>query len=224
MLLEVRDLTKKYTTAAGDLLILDRVNLSLDRGQTAAIMGPSGSGKSTLLYILGALDSPSSGSVVLDGTDPHKLNERDLASFRNSKVGFVFQDHCLLPQCTVLENVLAPTLVATSVTGVDAKARELIKAVGLESRIHHRPSELSGGEKQRAAIARALVLNPCLVLCDEPTGNLDRQSADNVADLLTSLQKIEHTAMVVVTHSIELASRFPSRYEVVERQLRLMQG
>jgi lipoprotein-releasing system ATP-binding protein len=224
MLLEVRDLTKKYSTAAGDLLILDHVNLSLDQGQTAAIMGPSGSGKSTLLYILGALDSPSSGSVLIDGTDPHKLNDRELASFRNRKVGFVFQDHCLLPQCSVLENVLTPTMVAASVTGVEDKARELINAVGLDSRIHHRPAELSGGEKQRAAIARALVLNPRLLLCDEPTGNLDRQSADNVADLLINLQRLEKTAMVVVTHSADLASRFASRYEVFERQLRRTSG
>jgi lipoprotein-releasing system ATP-binding protein len=224
MLLEVKDLSKKYATAAGDLLILDHVNLSLERGQTAAIMGPSGSGKSTLLYILGALDSPTSGEVILDGIDPHKLNDKELSAFRNRKVGFVFQDHCLLPQCTVLENVLAPTLVADSVTGVEEKARALLHAVGLESRLLHLPAELSGGEKQRAAIARALVLNPRLLLCDEPTGNLDRQSADNVADLLTSLQKSENTAMVVVTHSVDLASRFPSRFEVVDRELRPIQS
>lgn len=224
MLLEVRDLTKKYHTAAGDLLILDRVNLSLDHGQTAAIMGPSGSGKSTLLYILGALDSPSSGEVLLDGIVPHRLNDKELAAFRNRKVGFVFQDHCLLPQCTVLENVLAPTLVAGSLLGIEEKARELLAGVGLESRLHHRPAELSGGEKQRVAIARALVLNPRLLLCDEPTGNLDRQSAENVASLLASLQKRENTAMVLVTHSFELAARFPSRFEVFDRQLRPVQS
>ena len=224
MLLEVSDLTKKYPTAAGDLLILEHVNLSLERGKTAAIMGPSGSGKSTLLYILGALESPTTGKVTLDGVDPHALSDRDLAAFRNRKVGFVFQDHCLLPQCTVLENVLAPTLVAHGVTGVEDKARTLINAVGLESRLNHRPAELSGGEKQRAAIARALVLNPVLLLCDEPTGNLDHESAERVADLLAELQRSENMAMVVVTHSTELAARFPARFEVVDRQLNPIHG
>ena len=224
MLLEVKDLTKKFATVAGDLLILDRVNLSLDHGQTAAIMGPSGSGKSTLLYILGALDSPTSGSVSLDGIDPHSLNDNDLSAFRNRKVGFVFQDHCLLPQCTVLENVLAPTLIADNVTGVEERARSLLASVGLDHRLDHLPSQLSGGEKQRVAIARSLVLSPRLLLCDEPTGNLDRESAENVADLLTSLQKTQGTCMVVVTHSSELASRFALRYEVADRRLHAQNG
>src|SRR5207237_769710 len=189
-------------------------------GEAAAIMGPSGSGKSSLLYVLGALEPPSSGTVTLDGRNPFQLAAADLARFRNTSIGFVFQDHCLLPQCTVLENVLIPTLIAQ--TGQDAAvahARDLVEAVGLTDRIDHRPGELSGGERQRVAIARALVRSPRLLLCDEPTGNLDRASADNVADLLLDLHRRAQTILIVVTHSIPLASRFPIRFELTDRQL-----
>src|SRR5687768_41145 len=183
-MLQVQNISKSYTTPRGELPILANVSLTLARGQAAAIMGPSGSGKSTLLYILGALDPPSSGTVTLEGTDPYTLNERDQAAFRNQHIGFVFQDHSLLPQCSVLENVLTPTLVAPAAdrtTGRDeAHARDLLQQVGLGDRLEHRPGELSGGEKQRAAIARALIRDPLLLLCDEPTGNLDAASADVV--------------------------------------------
>ncbi|MET0212769.1 MAG: ABC transporter ATP-binding protein, partial [Vicinamibacterales bacterium] len=186
-----------------------------------AIMGPSGSGKSTLLYILGALDAPSSGTVTIDGQDPFALGERQQAAFRNRSIGFVFQDHSLLPQCSVLENVLAPTLVASGSEKPDGnalddqvRARELLSQVGLADRLDHRPGELSGGEKQRAAIARALIRDPLLVLCDEPTGNLDRASADTVGALLLDLHTRQNTTLVVVTHSAALAEHFPVRYEM----------
>jgi lipoprotein-releasing system ATP-binding protein len=217
-LLSVRDIVKSYPTPRGDLPILMGVTLSLGRGEAVAIMGPSGSGKSTLLYILGALDAPTSGAVTLEGQDPFALGEREQAAFRNRRIGFVFQDHSLLPQCSVLENVLAPTLVAPagekSPSDDRARAVELVQQVGLGDRLDHRPGELSGGEKQRAALARALIRDPLLVLCDEPTGNLDRTAADTVASLLLDLHARRNTILVVVTHSITLADRFPVRYEM----------
>jgi lipoprotein-releasing system ATP-binding protein len=221
-MLTVSNISKSYPTPRGALPILDGVSLSLDRGQAAAIMGPSGSGKSTLLYILGALDPPSSGTVTLEGTDPYALDERAQAAFRNERIGFVFQDHSLLPQCSVLENVLTPTLVArgSARDGADeTRAREILMQVGLGDRLDHRPGELSGGEKQRAAIARALICNPMLVLCDEPTGNLDASIADSVADLLLDLHATHNTILVVVTHSAALAERFPMRFRMSDHKL-----
>lgn len=220
-MLKIDKVSKSYGTPRGELPILSEVSLTLVRGQAAAVMGPSGSGKSTLLYILGALDPPSSGTVTLDGSDPYALNERDQAAFRNQHIGFVFQDHSLLPQCSVLENVLTPTLVAPGRhDGADEKrAREILAQVGLGSRLDHRPGELSGGEKQRAAIARALIRNPTLLLCDEPTGNLDASIADSVADLLLGLHAAHNTILVVVTHSSSLADRFPARYRMTGRAL-----
>ena len=221
-MLKVDRVSKSYSTPRGDLPILDGVSLELARGQAAAIMGPSGSGKSTLLYILGALDPPTAGTVTLEGIDPFTLGESAQAGFRNTHVGFVFQDHSLLPQCSVLENVLAPTLVAPAGPGSggdERRAREILRQVGLESRLDHRPGELSGGEKQRAAIARALIRNPTLLLCDEPTGNLDASIADSVADLLLDLHAAHDTILVVVTHSATLAGRFPSRYRMADRRL-----
>jgi lipoprotein-releasing system ATP-binding protein len=183
-------------------------------------MGPSGSGKSTLLHILGALEPPTSGTVTLDGNNPFQLDERALAAFRNRKVGFVFQDHCLLPQCSVLENVLTPTLVASSDNGSIQRARALLDQVGLAERMDHRPAELSGGEKQRVALARALINEPLLLLCDEPTGNLDHKSAEVVASLLLELHKRQETILIVVTHSSELASRFSIRFEMIEQSIK----
>src|SRR5688572_5085018 len=219
-MLQVQNISKSYTTPRGELPILANVSLTLARGQAAAIMRPSGSGKSTLLYILGALDPPSSGTVTLEGTDPYTLNERHQAAFRNQHIGFVFQDHSLLPQCSVLENVLTPTLVAPAGRqGDEARAREILAQVGLGSRLDHRPGELSGGEKQRAAIARALIRNPTLLLCDEPTGNLDASIADAVADVLLELHTAHNTILLVVTHSAALAGRFPARYRMADRAL-----
>jgi lipoprotein-releasing system ATP-binding protein len=218
-LLQVADLTKIYSTAAGPLTVLSGVSLTLASGDAAAVMGPSGSGKSSLLYILGALEPPTSGTVTLDGRNPFELPPRALAAFRNSSIGFVFQDHCLLPQCTVLENVLVPTLVASPSGDDTARARTLIDQVGLTPRIDHRPGELSGGERQRVAIARALVRNPRLLLCDEPTGNLDRASADSVAALLLDLHRRQNTILVVVTHSDQLAAKLPIRFNLIDRRL-----
>ena len=219
-MLVVENLSKDYRTPRGALPILSGVSLRLNRGDAAAVMGPSGSGKSTLLYIIGALEPPTSGAVTLDGQNPFALGERELATFRNREVGFLFQDHCLLPQCSVLENVLTPTLVARGGgNDYDARARALLEQVGLAERIHHRPAELSGGEKQRAALARALMMKPTLLLCDEPTGNLDQKAADNVASLLLELHRAQETVLVVVTHSPELAARFPQRYSLTEQRL-----
>lgn len=219
-MLEVIDLTKDYPTPRGPLSILSGVSLTLSRGEAVSIMGPSGSGKSTLLHILGALEPPGSGSVTLDGVDPYKLGEKALAAFRNRKVGFVFQDHCLLPQCTVLENVLTPTLVAHSNDSLIDRARGLLDQVGLAGRLDHRPAELSGGEKQRVSLARALINEPLLLMCDEPTGNLDHKSAELVASLLVELHARRQTILIVATHSAELAAKFQRRLEMFDRGLR----
>jgi lipoprotein-releasing system ATP-binding protein len=200
--------------------VLSEIDLSVDAGESVSIVGPSGSGKSTLLYILGALEPPSSGSVVLDGQNPFELDDRRLAAFRNRHVGFVFQDHHLLPQCSVLENVLVPTLVDREADdGIERRARDLLDQVGLAARLHHRPHELSGGEKQRVALARALVQNPGLVLCDEPTGNLDQESADSVASLLVDLHQRQKSILVVVTHNLDLAQRMGAQYKLSDARL-----
>jgi lipoprotein-releasing system ATP-binding protein len=218
-LLEVANLSKEYPTPRGPLAVLSGVNLSLQPGDAASIMGPSGSGKSTLLHILGALEPPTSGRVTLAGRNPYELPEREQAAFRNRRIGFVFQDHCLLPQCTVLENVLAPTLVAGGADSFVERALSLLDQVGLRQRVEHRPAQLSGGEKQRVAIARALVREPALVLCDEPTGSLDRANAASVAALLLDLHHKQKTILLVVTHNLELAARFPARFELRDRRL-----
>jgi lipoprotein-releasing system ATP-binding protein len=219
-LLVVENLSKEYPTPRGPLAILSGVNLKLARGEAVAVTGPSGSGKSTLLYVVGGLEPPSAGKVTLDGRDPFAMPERDLAAFRNREIGFIFQDHYLLPQLTVLENVLAPTLVAGTAAEDVERARALLDEVGLGERLEHRPSELSGGEKQRAALARALIRKPTLLLADEPTGNLDRESAERVASLLVELHRRQETILIVVTHSAELAARLPVRYELHERNLK----
>jgi lipoprotein-releasing system ATP-binding protein len=218
--LKIRNLSKEYPTPAGPLRVLADVNLSLNTGDAVSIVGPSGSGKSTLLYILGALEPPSSGEVLLNGCNPFELDEKKLALFRNEKVGFVFQDHHLLPQCTVLENVLIPTLVAhTADAALQSHALDLLDQVGLGPRIHHRPHELSGGEKQRVALARALVRRPQLVLCDEPTGNLDHESTEAVATLLMALHGKQRTILIVVTHNLDLAHRFAQKFRLSDARL-----
>jgi lipoprotein-releasing system ATP-binding protein len=218
--LEVRNLTKEYPAPGGQLRVLSDVSFSLQAGDSASIVGPSGSGKSSLLFILGALEPPTSGTVSLDGRSPFDLDGKSLAAFRNEMVGFVFQDHHLLPQCTVLENVLIPTLVARDADPqVKPRAVDLLEQVGLGPRIHHRPHQLSGGEKQRVALARALVGKPRLVLCDEPTGNLDHESTDTVANLLLELHGGQKNILIVVTHNLELASRFALRFRLAETRL-----
>ena len=218
-MLEATHLSKRYGTAGGELTVLRDVSVSLAPGESACVMGPSGSGKSTLLYILGGLEPPSSGTVRLGGMDPYLLQADALAAFRNQQIGFVLQDHCLLPQCTVLENVLVPTLVGAADGGAPERARALLEQVGLSQRLHHRPAELSGGEKQRAAIARALIREPQLLLCDEPTGNLDSETAEVVADLLISLHARQRAILIVVTHSEMLGSRFERRWRMLRGQL-----
>jgi len=222
-MLRVTDVAKSYPTPRGPLTVLSDVTFSLAPGDAAAVTGPSGSGKSSLLHILGALDRPTSGTVTLDGRDPFALSDAELAAFRNASVGFVFQDHCLLPQCSVLENVLVPTLVADRRSGAGAEdaafARSLIAHVGLSDRIDHRPAELSGGEKQRVAIARALIRRPRLLLCDEPTGNLDQESASAVAALLVDLHRQQQNILIVVTHSERLAAQFPARFQIAGSRL-----
>ena len=218
-MLRVTGVGKSYPSPQGDVAVLSDVSLSFAPGDAAAIMGPSGSGKSTLLYILGALEPPTTGTVTIEGTNPFSLSAKDLAAFRNKQIGFVFQDHCLLPQCSVIENVLVPTLVGSADSGDDAHARQLVDQVGLSHRVTHHPAQLSGGEKQRVALARALVRRPRLLLCDEPTGNLDRASAESVASLLFELQQKQQAILVVVTHSAELAARFPIRFDLIDRTL-----
>ncbi len=217
--LVVENVTKDYPTRSGSLHVLDGVSLQLASGEAAAIVGPSGCGKSTLLNILGTLETPSGGKASLDGVDPFKLSEPELAAFRNRRIGFVFQDHHLLPHCSVLENVLVPTLVAESAGGTVGRAREFLNRVGLSGRLDHRPAELSGGERQRVAVARALINQPLLLLADEPTGNLDRHSAETVADLLMELHRDSKTILIVVTHSQALAERLPKRFELTDGHL-----
>ena len=218
-MLEVTNLTKSYPTPRGQLTILSGLSLSLSAGDAASIVGPSGSGKSTLLYIVGALEPPTSGVVTLGGVDPFQLSPTALAAFRNRQVGFVFQDHLLLPQCTVLENVLVPTLVGDCEGDVGEWARDLLDRVGLADRLDHRPGELSGGERQRVALARALVRRPPLLLCDEPTGNLDRASGEVVASTLFDLHEQQDTVLVIVTHNTDLAGRCQTRFELVGNRL-----
>lgn len=220
MSLSVKHLSKDYPTRSGPLSILQDVNLALPRGEALAIMGPSGSGKSTLLHILGTLDRPTAGQVLIEGQGPFDLAEPALADFRNRHIGFVFQDHHLLPQLSVLENVLVPTLVAhDDRRAIEAWARELLQRVGLGERLDHRPAELSGGERQRVAVARALIHKPVLLLADEPTGNLDRRTAQSVGQLLLDLHREQRTILIVVTHSAELARQFPRVMEMADGTL-----
>ncbi|WP_437186355.1 ABC transporter ATP-binding protein [Planctomicrobium sp. SH668] len=216
----VKDVAKSFSTVSGDLSILTAVNLELKSGDAVAITGPSGSGKSTLLYIIGLLDTLTSGSVEINGQNPLILNAVKQAHFRSEQIGFVFQDHHLLPQCTVLENVVLPAL-ATGGIGAEQeqRAKNLLERVGLAHRMDHVPSQLSGGERQRAAVCRALINQPALLLADEPTGNLDRKSADAVGALLLEIAQEQQAILVCVTHSQELAQRMPKRYELQDGRL-----
>lgn len=211
----VESIAKEFPTRDEPLRVLREASFQLQPGENLAVLGPSGSGKSTLLHILGTLDYPTRGRLELDGEDPFSLNERELARFRNRHIGFVFQDHHLLPQLSVLENVLIPVLAEGRPDGERVRrAKELLDQVGLSDRLDHRPAELSGGERQRVGVARALIRQPKLVLADEPTGNLDRASAQAIGQLLIELQRQEQAMLVVVTHSGELAACLQQRREL----------
>lgn len=213
-------LAKSYPTPTNPLEVLRDVSLNLDRGDSLAIVGPSGSGKSTLLNLLGTLDAPTGGTFELAGTDPTQLSEAALARFRNEQIGFIFQEHHLLPQLTVLENTLIPALAGGRADESAIKrARDLLERVGLSDRTGHLPSELSGGQKERVAVARALLNQPTLVLADEPTGNLDRITAKQISALLIELQKEQNTILIAVTHSQSLAESLDRRVELLDGTL-----
>ena len=215
--LSVRELWKEYPTPSAPLVVLRGVSLEISTGQTLAIVGPSGSGKSTLLNILGTLDRPTRGSVRLGDRDPFSLSSKQLAGFRSSRIGFVFQDHHLLPQCTALENVLIAKLASGPVGDSDAqRGRELLALVGLADRAAHLPSELSGGERQRVAIARALMNGPTLLLCDEPTGNLDTKTSHAIAQLLLHLATETDAILITVTHSPAIAQMFGKQMQMTD--------
>ena len=221
-LLALQNVEKDFqaTDEGGRLSVLRGVNVSVKPGETVAIVGPSGSGKSTLLNLVGALDTPSSGSLVLDGEDLSKLDDLQLADIRNRKIGFIFQSHHLLPQCTVLENVLVPTIARGQANDDDKhRARKLLERVGLVDRLNHRPGQLSGGERQRVAVVRALINQPQLLLADEPTGALDRGSAENLTKLLLEFNEEEKVTLIVVTHSLDLAKQMGRVLELLDGKL-----
>ncbi|MDX2200391.1 MAG: ABC transporter ATP-binding protein [Phycisphaerae bacterium] len=219
-MLELRAITKSYPTAAGELKVLSELDLSLAPGENVAIIGPSGSGKTTLLNILGLLEPPSRGEYRIDEANLLTLAPADAAAYRNRSIGFIFQDHHLLPQLNVLENVLLPTwATASPPAGAITRANALLDQVGLAARKTHRPAELSGGERQRVAIARALINQPKLLIADEPTGNLDPRTATQIADLLLESQRAAAARLILVTHSIELAGRFARRLRLQDGRL-----
>jgi len=224
VLLKLLDVSKRFEPLSGAerLEVLRGITLDITRGESVAIVGPSGSGKSTLLNIIGSLDRPTSGQVLLEGQDLSQLDERQLAAVRNRQIGFVFQAHYLLPQCTVMENVLVPTLASASGPSRDGaaeRAKKLLQRVGLGERLAHRPGQLSGGERQRVAVVRALINRPQLLLADEPTGALDRAAARQLARLLVELNREEGVTLIVVTHAVELAREMGRVLELREGAL-----
>ncbi|MEW6359015.1 MAG: ABC transporter ATP-binding protein [Planctomycetota bacterium] len=219
-MLEVRDITKEYPAPGEPLRVLAGVSFDLNEGESLVIMGPSGSGKSTLLNIIGTLDSPTSGSVTFDSLNLNDMAADEAAAFRNERIGFVFQDHHLLPQCTAIENVLLPCLAHGAVTeGDSARGGELMERVGLAERRGHFPAELSGGERQRVAIARAMIRRPRLLLCDEPTGNLDAKRSEEIGQLFLRLREEDKVALIIVTHNAEFGKLFDRRMTLSEGML-----
>lgn len=208
VILAARDISKSYRSLAMEVRAVDKVSLEIKKGASLAVVGASGAGKSTLLQLLGGLDFPTTGSVIFDGIDIYKLSDKARAGIRNRRVGFVFQFYHLLPEFNALENVMLPAMIG----GRRAKerARQILISVGLESRMHHKPGELSGGESQRVAIARALINEPEVLLCDEPTGNLDSASSESIYQLLFDIKSKSDTALVIVTHDDSLSKRTDS--------------
>ncbi len=217
-LLELSGITKRYEGASDE--VLSSIELSVEAGDMVGIVGPSGSGKSTLLNIIGTLDQPSDGTVKLEGKDVLSMSENQLATLRNERLGFVFQLHHLLPQCTIMENVLIPALVQGNTVSAEAHGRELLERVGLSHRLDHRPGQLSGGERQRVAVVRALINKPVLLLADEPTGSLDRAASDSMGELLTELNREQGIAIITVTHSSHLAERMKRVLELRDGKLK----
>ena len=221
IVLKLEDVHKQYESADHDPVpVLRGISLIVQRCASLAIVGPSASGKSTLLHILGSLDSPTRGSIRLDGEELAHLPEQRLAAIRSQKIGFIFQSHHLLPQCSVLENILVPALAATGRAPASAveRAKQLLERVGLGHRLTHQPAQLSGGECQRVAVVRALINRPSLILADEPTGALDHSTAESLADLLVELNRDEHVTLVVVTHSEELAAKMGTTHQLQDGQ------
>ena len=213
VLLRISKICKSFEHIHHTISVLQDVSFEVVQCQSLVMTGPSGSGKSTLLHLIGALDKPSSGEIEINGTSLLNLSELELAKFRNQMIGFVFQDHHLLPQYSVLENVLIPTMAFKNMSPNSQKrAIDLLEKIGLSDRISHRPAELSGGERQRVAIARALINQPSIILCDEPTGNLDHDTANTVTSLLFDLHQTEQNILVVVTHNRDLEHRFDRRF------------
>jgi len=222
-MIEIQNLVKRYSGPAGDITVLDELELKVLKGDSIAIVGPSGCGKTTLLNILGTLDIPSSGSVSISGKSQEGMDADERARFRNHTLGFVFQQHFLLPQCSVLENVIIPRLAGDWQEGEDEtreRAKKLIQELGLEHRLDHMPFQLSGGERLRAAVARALINQPALVLADEPTGSLDPSMGDQVADLFAQLNNQHDVTLVTVTHNMALANRMGRVYSLENGKLR----
>ncbi|HTA28899.1 MAG TPA: ABC transporter ATP-binding protein [Candidatus Cybelea sp.] len=222
--LVLRDVAKSYQSVLEGpaVSVLDGIDLEIQQGESAAMLGPSGSGKSTLLNIIGTLDRPTRGQVLLEGQDLAQLDESQLAAVRNRRIGFIFQAHHLLPQCTVLENVLVPTLVCEDKhlrQTAPERARRLLDRVGLGPRLHHRPGQLSGGERQRAAVVRGLINQPSLLLADEPTGALDRAAAEELARLLVELNREERVTLIVATHALDLAAQMGRRCQLRDGRL-----
>lgn len=214
---KAENIVKEFDSGAGLLRVLDNVSVQLNRGENLAVVGPSGSGKSTFLHIAGTLDQPTSGSVELQGENPAGLSEPELAKFRNQKIGFIFQEHHLLPQLTALQNVLIPVVAGGAVTNdVIQRGKSLLESVGLADRMQHWPGMLSGGERQRVAVARALICEPVLLLADEPTGSLDQKNAESIGQLLLQLQDERQAILICVTHSEKLSSLFSQRVVVEE--------
>lgn len=226
IVLKMVNVSRSFSTAAGELTILENVNMTLSSGDAVALRGPSGCGKSTLLHLAGTLDQPTSGIITILNENPWTLSANRLAAFRNQHIGFIFQEHQLLPQCSVIENVLLPTLAGfdSNRKELAIRAEELLVQVGLKDRRTHRPAALSGGERQRVAVCRALIHQPSLLLTDEPTGNLDPATGETIGQLLLRMAADHGAALLCVTHSDELASHFPHVIQLEKRQVNFVAG